>query len=150
MCGDSLKSAKNSLIHYTSLRLLFEYLYAWDAKVNVTESVSHRGCFHIHYYTSLRLLFSIIMHLLMSTCLCYPSVSILDLHAGENIPYGSLIQYIYAMYMYKCTCTYTHSEHAHYITKWRIGHTQIILLVIVKHCALYIPNGVDLYSNHRS
>ena len=26
---------------------------------------------------------------LMSTRLCYPSVSVLNLHAGENIPYGS-------------------------------------------------------------
>ena len=41
------------------------------------------------YYTSLHLLFSIIMHLFMSTCSCYPSVSVLDLHVGENIPYGS-------------------------------------------------------------
>ena len=41
---------------------------------------------HIHY-TSLRLLFLIIMRLFMSTCSCYPSVSVLDLHAGENIPY---------------------------------------------------------------
>ena len=43
---------------------------------------------HIHY-TSLRLLFSVITYLLMSTCSCYSSVSILDLHVGENIPYGS-------------------------------------------------------------
>ena len=41
---------------------------------------------HIHY-TSLRLLFSIIIHLSMSTCSCYPS-SVLDLHWGENVSDG--------------------------------------------------------------
>ena len=35
---------------------------------------------HIHY-TSLHLCFLIIMRLLMSTCSCYPSVNVLDLHA---------------------------------------------------------------------
>ena len=90
---------------------------------------------HIHY-TSLHLLFLIIMHLLMLTCLCYHSGSVLDLHVGENVPYGSgqlaLIQ------SHFCTpCIYLLKKQA-----WRCIVDVIIPTNLVWACYPYFINFI--------